>query len=55
MDVSLSETKWDVIIGSDLVYNDAGVTMLPQVLKVILFIPFICIISECLFRMKTHH
>ena len=29
----LASLRWDLIIGSDLVYNDAGVTMLPQVLR----------------------
>ena len=29
----IAETKWDLIIGSDLVYNSAGVNMLPAVLR----------------------
>lgn len=33
MDTTLALTKWDLIIGSDLVYNDAGVEMLPRVMK----------------------
>lgn len=31
MDASLAQTEWDLIIGSDLVYNEAGVSMLPKV------------------------
>lgn len=33
MDVTLADTEWDLIIGSDLVYNEAGVMMLPLVMK----------------------
>jgi hypothetical protein len=33
MDTTLALTKWDLIIGSDLVYNGAGVEMLPRVMK----------------------
>lgn len=33
MDVTLARTNWDLIIGSDLVYNEAGVKMLPAVMK----------------------
>ena len=29
----LREEEWDLIIGSDLIYNEAGVHMLPQVFK----------------------
>eukprot|EP01126_Amoeba_proteus_P042527 TRINITY_DN4624_c0_g1_i5.p1 TRINITY_DN4624_c0_g1~~TRINITY_DN4624_c0_g1_i5.p1 ORF type:complete len:233 (+),score=38.06 TRINITY_DN4624_c0_g1_i5:296-994(+) len=35
MDLSLLETRWDMIIGSDLVYDEAGVYMLPQVMKIL--------------------
>eukprot|EP00959_Pyramimonas_sp_CCMP1952_P111705 2336495-Pyramimonas_sp.AAC.1 len=27
------DSKWDIIIGSDLVYNEVGVKLLPQVLR----------------------
>ena len=30
---SIMSTEWDVIVGSDLVYDDAGVYMLPRVLR----------------------
>lgn len=35
IDVSLANETWDVIIGSDLVYCDSGVTMLPRVMRVL--------------------
>lgn len=30
---SLRGEEWDLVIGSDLIYNEAGVCMLPQVFK----------------------
>jgi hypothetical protein len=33
MDVSLSLESWDLIVGSDLVYCEAGVKMLPRVMR----------------------
>jgi len=33
VDTSLAEVEWDLIIGSDLVYNKAGTLMLPRVMR----------------------
>jgi len=33
IDTSLSSVEWDLIIGSDLVYNTAGTMMLPRVMR----------------------
>eukprot|EP01124_Arcella_intermedia_P017853 TRINITY_DN24832_c0_g1_i1.p1 TRINITY_DN24832_c0_g1~~TRINITY_DN24832_c0_g1_i1.p1 ORF type:complete len:287 (-),score=71.54 TRINITY_DN24832_c0_g1_i1:43-903(-) len=33
IDTSLADTTWDLIIGSDLVYNKAGTHMLPKVMR----------------------
>ena len=35
-DATLAGEPWDLIVGSDLVYNDAGVFMLPRVVRALL-------------------
>mmetsp|Transcript_360 Transcript_360/g.1165 ORF Transcript_360/g.1165 Transcript_360/m.1165 type:complete len:261 (-) Transcript_360:233-1015(-) len=33
---ALMDCRWDAIIGSDLIYNEAGATMLPRVMRVLI-------------------